>query len=154
MMLYGNPVAHSVSPAMHNAAFRALGLDGCYVARCVRPEELPAAVDELRRQHRPQPGRGAAAALAVERRTCAADGDAGNGMTRGAARELVDGEAGTWIPARRPSRGRPAAPGQPQREDTGEKDGRQPSCARHASHGGTIARVYRQVKCPWNAHTV
>jgi shikimate dehydrogenase len=49
LALFGNPVAHSVSPAMHNAALRALGLDGCYVARCVRHEELPAAVDELRR---------------------------------------------------------------------------------------------------------
>src|SRR5207248_3454058 len=49
LALFGNPVAHSVSPALHNAAFRSLGLDGCYVARCVLPEELAAAVDELRR---------------------------------------------------------------------------------------------------------
>jgi shikimate dehydrogenase len=28
----GDPVAHSLSPAMHNAAFRALGLDAVYVA--------------------------------------------------------------------------------------------------------------------------
>jgi shikimate dehydrogenase len=33
--LLGDPVAHSLSPAMHNAAFRALGLDAVYVAlRC------------------------------------------------------------------------------------------------------------------------
>jgi shikimate dehydrogenase len=33
--LLGNPVAHSLSPAMHNAAFRALGLDAVYVTlRC------------------------------------------------------------------------------------------------------------------------
>ena len=49
LALFGNPVAHSVSPAIHNAALGALSLDGCYVARCVRHEELPAAVDELRR---------------------------------------------------------------------------------------------------------
>src|SRR5690606_21351545 len=28
----GDPVAHSISPAMHGAAFRALGLDAVYVA--------------------------------------------------------------------------------------------------------------------------
>ena len=27
----GNPVAHSLSPVMHNAAFAALGLDWVYV---------------------------------------------------------------------------------------------------------------------------
>ncbi|MHB1326866.1 MAG: shikimate dehydrogenase family protein [Gemmatimonadales bacterium] len=33
--LLGDPVDHSLSPAMHNAAFRALGLDAVYVAlRC------------------------------------------------------------------------------------------------------------------------
>ncbi len=33
--LLGNPVAHSLSPAMHNAAFQALGMDVVYVAvRC------------------------------------------------------------------------------------------------------------------------
>jgi shikimate dehydrogenase len=30
--LLGRPVAHSLSPAMHNAAFRALGLDAVYLA--------------------------------------------------------------------------------------------------------------------------
>ncbi len=34
--LLGDPVGHSLSPAMHNAAFRALGLDAVYIAlRCV-----------------------------------------------------------------------------------------------------------------------
>ena len=49
LALFGNPITHSVSPALHNAALQALGLDGCYVARCVQHEDLPAAVDELRR---------------------------------------------------------------------------------------------------------
>ena len=33
----GDPVAHSLSPALHNAAFRALGLDAVYVALRVPP---------------------------------------------------------------------------------------------------------------------
>lgn len=32
LTVIGDPVAHSLSPAMHNAAFRALGLDAVYVA--------------------------------------------------------------------------------------------------------------------------
>jgi shikimate dehydrogenase len=36
----GDPVAHSLSPAMHNAAFRALGLDAVYVALRVPPDSL------------------------------------------------------------------------------------------------------------------
>ncbi|HLZ46127.1 MAG TPA: shikimate dehydrogenase [Gemmatimonadales bacterium] len=38
----GDPVAHSLSPAMHNAAFRALGLDAVYVALRVPATALPA----------------------------------------------------------------------------------------------------------------
>lgn len=45
--LLGDPVAHSRSPAMHNAAFRALGLDWCYVALPVAPAALPAALAGL-----------------------------------------------------------------------------------------------------------
>lgn len=40
----GYPVRHSFSPPMHNAAFAALGLDFCYVAFEVAPDDLPAAV--------------------------------------------------------------------------------------------------------------
>ena len=42
----GNPVEHSLSPAMHNAAFGALGLDYVYVA--FRVEETAAAVAGFR----------------------------------------------------------------------------------------------------------
>jgi shikimate dehydrogenase len=28
--IFGDPVAHSKSPLMHNLAFRALGIDACY----------------------------------------------------------------------------------------------------------------------------
>jgi shikimate dehydrogenase len=39
----GSPVRHSLSPAMHNAAFRALGLDWIYLAFEVAAAEVPAA---------------------------------------------------------------------------------------------------------------
>jgi shikimate dehydrogenase len=42
--LIGDPVGHSVSPAMHNAAFRALGLDYAYLPLRVRREDLPTAI--------------------------------------------------------------------------------------------------------------
>lgn len=37
----GDPVAHSLSPTIHNAAFRTLGLDAVYVALACGPDELP-----------------------------------------------------------------------------------------------------------------
>ena len=43
--VFGWPVAHSRSPAMHNAAFAALGLDAVYVPLAVPPERLAQAVD-------------------------------------------------------------------------------------------------------------
>ncbi|MBZ0234597.1 MAG: shikimate dehydrogenase, partial [Deltaproteobacteria bacterium] len=36
----GWPVAHSKSPALHNAAFAAAGVDAVYVALAVPPAEL------------------------------------------------------------------------------------------------------------------
>ncbi len=42
----GNPVRHSLSPAMHNAAFHALGLNAVYLAFLV--EDLPSAVAGIR----------------------------------------------------------------------------------------------------------
>lgn len=41
-------MAHSLSPAIHGAAFRALGLDWAYLRFAVEPEHLGAAVDGLR----------------------------------------------------------------------------------------------------------
>ncbi len=46
--LIGDPVAHSLSPAMHNAAFEALGVDWVYVAFRVGPGEAGAAVAAVR----------------------------------------------------------------------------------------------------------
>jgi len=42
--LIGDPVEHSMSPAMHNAAFDRMGLDFCYVPFRVKPEDLPPAI--------------------------------------------------------------------------------------------------------------
>lgn len=42
--LFGWPVEHSVSPPMHNAAFRVLGLPWCYVPFAVHPDDLAAAL--------------------------------------------------------------------------------------------------------------
>jgi shikimate dehydrogenase len=38
--IFGDPIAHTLSPAMHNAAFAALGLDWVYVPVRVRPRDL------------------------------------------------------------------------------------------------------------------
>jgi shikimate dehydrogenase len=48
LALIGHPVGHSLSPAMHNAAFVADGLDFVYVCLDVDPDELPAAVGGMR----------------------------------------------------------------------------------------------------------
>jgi shikimate dehydrogenase len=43
----GWPIAHSMSPAMHNAVLRDLGLNGCYVPFPVRPGEVQKAIQGL-----------------------------------------------------------------------------------------------------------
>ena len=48
-VLLGHPVGHSVSPAIHGAAYRALGAPHRYEVRdCPTPDHVRAAVDELR----------------------------------------------------------------------------------------------------------
>jgi shikimate dehydrogenase len=42
--VYGSPIGHSASPAMHNAAFAALGLNWRYLAFEVDPKNLRAAI--------------------------------------------------------------------------------------------------------------
>jgi shikimate dehydrogenase len=46
--IFGDPVAHTLSPAMQNAAFESLGMDFVYVPFHVRPAELKAAVGAIR----------------------------------------------------------------------------------------------------------
>ena len=48
LCLLGSPVAHSISPAMHNEACSQLGLDYAYLAFDVSEDQMPAAVDALR----------------------------------------------------------------------------------------------------------
>ena len=47
-LLLGNPVAHSLSPAMHNAGFRELGINAVYLAALVQPEKVGESVAALR----------------------------------------------------------------------------------------------------------
>ena len=46
--LLGSPVAHSISPMMHNTSFEHLGLDYVYLAFDVGTEKLSVAVEGLR----------------------------------------------------------------------------------------------------------
>jgi shikimate dehydrogenase len=48
--LLGDPVAHSLSPVMHNAGFRLLGLDAVYVALRCEAGAVPALMETLARQ--------------------------------------------------------------------------------------------------------
>lgn len=47
--ILGDPVAHSLSPAMQNAAFRVLGLQAVYVPIRCAPEDVPALIRALSR---------------------------------------------------------------------------------------------------------
>jgi len=47
--LVGYPVEHSMSPAMHNAAFKALGLDAEYRLEPVKPGQLEEFINKLRK---------------------------------------------------------------------------------------------------------
>jgi shikimate dehydrogenase len=46
--VFGWPVAHSLSPVMHNTAFADLGLDWCYVPFSASPDTLAQAVEAIR----------------------------------------------------------------------------------------------------------
>ena len=76
--ILGWPLEHTLSPAIHNAAFRALGLDWVYLAFPVPPELLGSAVAGMR-------------ALGAELRTAGDDFDA-------AKAEARDGGSGLGSP--------------------------------------------------------
>jgi shikimate dehydrogenase len=46
--VFGDPISHSLSPVMHNAAYGALKLKGVYLPFRVSPSELPTAVRAIR----------------------------------------------------------------------------------------------------------
>ena len=46
--IFGYPIGHSISPAMHNAAFKRAGIDAVYEAWPTAPGDLPAGVAVLR----------------------------------------------------------------------------------------------------------
>jgi len=46
--LFGYPIEHTLSPFMHNAAFKSLGLNYCYVPFRVHPDQLGDAVKAIR----------------------------------------------------------------------------------------------------------
>ena len=46
----GDPIAHSRSPLMHNAAFRALGMNADYTAVHVTKDALPGFLERARRE--------------------------------------------------------------------------------------------------------
>jgi shikimate dehydrogenase len=45
--IFGYPVEHTFSPGMHNAAFKKIGLDACYIPFAVHPDRLGDAVRSL-----------------------------------------------------------------------------------------------------------
>lgn len=46
--IFGYPIEHTLSPEMHNSAFKALGMNNCYVPFSVSPDELAYAVQSIR----------------------------------------------------------------------------------------------------------
>ena len=45
--IFGYPIEHTFSPGMHNAAFKKLGMDACYIPFAVHPDTLATAVRSI-----------------------------------------------------------------------------------------------------------
>lgn len=45
--IFGHPVEHTFSPRMHNAAFKKIDMDACYVPFAVSPDQLGAAIKAI-----------------------------------------------------------------------------------------------------------
>lgn len=93
--LLGHPVAHSVSPQIHTAAFAAAGVDAAYLAFDVAPEHLGAAVAGLAAlgalgANVTVPHKPAALALADEVRPEAAEVGAANTLSFSDGRLVAD----------------------------------------------------------------
>ncbi|MFN3598104.1 MAG: shikimate dehydrogenase, partial [Rubricoccaceae bacterium] len=90
LALLGDPVAHSLSPALHGAALRADGLDAVYLAFRVAPAALADALTGLWAlgawgANVTLPHKQAACALAAERSAAAAATGAANALVRTAS---------------------------------------------------------------------
>ena len=46
--IIGDPIEHTMSPAMHNAAFKSLGMDYVYIPFKVKSMELRKAIEGIR----------------------------------------------------------------------------------------------------------
>jgi shikimate dehydrogenase len=46
--IFGNPIEHTLSPQMHNSAFKSLKLDMCYIPFRVSPDSLSQAVNAIK----------------------------------------------------------------------------------------------------------
>ena len=46
--IFGYPIEHTLSPLMHNTAFKDLGLNNCYVPFLVKPDDLTYAVQSIK----------------------------------------------------------------------------------------------------------
>ena len=85
--ILGNPVAHSLSPAIQNAALRAAGLDGRYVAIACQPEDVAPVMRTLARA-----GGGGNVTVPHKRRAAAALDDAAAAVGRTGACNTFWGE--------------------------------------------------------------